>query len=1605
MGKFFLGIVILLTCSHALRAQTISSAQDGSWNDPNTWSGGVIPTGANTTGIQVGHLVTIPSGYSVTVDGLAVSSQLTIATGGTLTFLSEATPGFVQNHIAGTLTRQNLSTLSGTTGNNLVFDAGSTYEHFFTTTEGNLPLAAWAPTSNLAIRGYTVFANATAVGNWSQNFGNVIWDCAAQTSVLNLNGRLTSVQGDFIIQNSNTGIVQFSTNQNPVISVGEDFSVLGTSRFYLSTTGGAPGVTLNVGGNFTYNSTQTSGSYVSTTGTGTVNITGNFSMQAGGGSLRLAGGTTGSGTLNINGNFTLVTGAINEVGSDPTQGNIQFTGANTTHTFSNSGTISQRINYIVPAGHSLRVLGESQLIGASLSSLTVSGTLILESTNSTGAIITGASTGLGNVRVGVRTFNAGSRIIYGGAAQQAMGNGQPSDAGVITEINNPAGVVIATTLVTINGDLTINSGNITVLNGSLTVAGNTALNGGNLFLITQTVARTLTLNGPLALGGGGISVASGTANATLVLGGTVSGEQYVHFNGANCVVTINGNGALGRSFPVSDPLSIEALTVNRTGGTVAFDQGLTTINLTVNAGALDMNAPLTVTNDVNLAAGTTLFIEDQTVEFQRFFNSTITGGVLSANGNTTLNIVGTSGVMGTLAFAPAGNTVGDFVLNRAGTGTTVVLNSPLTISNNLILTDGVFNNISGLSLADGANIVRNSNASFLNTSAAPLGGPYNLTLTGASMTTGAEATGSLNNVTCSAGTVTLSTNLNAVGDFTLTSGSFTCGTHNVSVRTLTNGAILSAPTTGVLALTGDFINNGTFNRNGTVAFNGVTSISGTTNPSFKNVVINGTLTAPATFPLVGSFTNNGIFVGGTGTVSFLGTAGVSQVISGTATTTFHHMSVTNTTASPDVLVEGSANLGGILTIATGATVDADGASGAGVFTVVSSNDNPVADGAIAALTAATQLTGNVTVQRFMSIEGGSNAPDYNNGRVYRYISSPVQNGTVADIQDEIPVTGNFDGKSSCTGCNRTTESMFLYDEAVITDINNSGSNTASDGYRPYPAYGSNNLVTFAPGRGYTIFVRGDIDPVLSAGNARWDLRGAINSGTIIFNTQMTFTSSGDVANDGWNLVGNPFPSTIDWNAATGWTKTGITNTIYMTDNGAFAGGPTVIATFNGTVGTNGGSRYIPIGQAFFVKADIAGFDFRATEAVKAPGASTTYFREAEPANVLRITLNMGQFRDETVIHYRNDATALFDEQADAHKMNNDLLNLSSMLPDGTRLAINSLPKIDCESPVKLVVSDVPAGVYSLSFSGQASFAQGVSVLLNDAFLNRTTTISGSQNYSFEVTGDPRSWGADRFSLNVVPGRSEALTLSAPATVCAGEDFAIQLDNSKKGYGYVVKLAGDTLASANGTGSELAVKVPSHRLGLGMRQLMVVGVKQARAGCTELRQESVVDIRVEEMQQATIQAEDENTLVSNYAEGNSWYLNGARVEGATGQYLDVHESGIYSLVVTSGNCTSTADQEFVINSAEDRAGSVHVYPNPVKRGGVLTVESTNPAIGEVSVANSVGVEVGRITLGLKNADRADKLYSGTFDLKQLPSGLYFVQVKEGNKIRVVKILSL
>ena len=194
--------------------------------------------------------------------------------------------------------------------------------------------------------------------------------------------------------------------------------------------------------------------------------------------------------------------------------------------------------------------------------------------------------------------------------------------------------------------------------------------------------------------------------------------------------------------------------------------------------------------------------------------------------------------------------------------------------------------------------------------------------------------------------------------------------------------------------------------------------------------------------------------------------------------------------------------------------------------------------------------------------------------------------------------------------------------------------------------------------------------------------GPLNAGYEDFSTTAITYSS---PNGGWNLVGNPYPSGIDWNAA-GWTKTNVNATTYCHITGASGASSDSWATFvAGTpgVGVNGGTRYIAPGQGFFVQATAAG-TLAMTDAVRVHNTGT-FFKNSEEVvpNLVRLEVSGNSYKDEAVVRFMPEATAEFDGQYDAHKFYGDAAEAAQIYTTGSiPLSINSLPE----------TSMVPVGV-------------------------------------------------------------------------------------------------------------------------------------------------------------------------------------------------------------------------------------------------------------------------------------------------------------------------
>ena len=211
------------------------------------------------------------------------------------------------------------------------------------------------------------------------------------------------------------------------------------------------------------------------------------------------------------------------------------------------------------------------------------------------------------------------------------------------------------------------------------------------------------------------------------------------------------------------------------------------------------------------------------------------------------------------------------------------------------------------------------------------------------------------------------------------------------------------------------------------------------------------------------------------------------------------------------------------------------------------------------------ITGAVTVHTYMGAD-----PDW------RFLGANAQGATLNSISDDIVLYG-FPG-APFTG----------------SGSSNTWSYTAGSGYT---MPGSGLATTMSAGQGWQVYTFYSEDD--------FDMTGTPVQGIVNYSVG---GSSGS-----FNLLANSYPAPIDWDAATGWTKTNMGSTIYIWD-----ADNDVYATYNAGTGvaTGSGSQYIASGQSFFVASSGSSPALSSTEEVKAAHQNPD-FLQATGVNTLR----------------------------------------------------------------------------------------------------------------------------------------------------------------------------------------------------------------------------------------------------------------------------------------------------------------------------------------------------------------------------------------------------
>jgi hypothetical protein len=390
---------------------------------------------------------------------------------------------------------------------------------------------------------------------------------------------------------------------------------------------------------------------------------------------------------------------------------------------------------------------------------------------------------------------------------------------------------------------------------------------------------------------------------------------------------------------------------------------------------------------------------------------------------------------------------------------------------------------------------------------------------------------------------------------------------NASGLTLKSGAVLNAIPGSQLNIYNHQGNEGWNNLGGT--FNPSTStvvfinpgsiISGKTD--FNNVTLfsnsGAIIQEGSVVRIAGVLSNSGILDATqfNNTIEYNGTS--AQTIGDSSATTFYDLTINNA-SGVTVTSTFLTSVSNLLTINSGKKFIVAAGKQLTVMGTIDNYANP--DGFVLQSneTGTASLIHNsnsipATVQRYIS----------GNSEDWHFLSSPGSNDSIS---------GSW--LPSGTYGNHTGYDLYVWNEPTSCWIFKNDSTSPIDWNTVHP--GS----YFIPGRGYLYS--------LQAANPTKAFSGNLNNGSISYR----LTASGAIDSlKGFNLVGNPYPSSIDWQAASGWTRSNLTTTAGGYDMWIWNPTANNYGVFNSStgIGTNSVTRYIPPMQGYFVQATANGY--------------------------------------------------------------------------------------------------------------------------------------------------------------------------------------------------------------------------------------------------------------------------------------------------------------------------------------------------------------------------------------------------------------------------------
>ncbi|WP_338814299.1 choice-of-anchor D domain-containing protein [Bernardetia sp. Wsw4-3y2] len=366
------------------------------------------------------------------------------------------------------------------------------------------------------------------------------------------------------------------------------------------------------------------------------------------------------------------------------------------------------------------------------------------------------------------------------------------------------------------------------------------------------------------------------------------------------------------------------------------------------------------------------------------------------------------------------------------------------------------------------------------------------------------------------------------------------------------------------------------------------------------------------------------------------------------------------------------------------------------------------------------VVGTVIMERYLPAVSDLGGTD---GRGYHLFSSPFSDATVSQFGDDMSLV-------LTTAYNTAPEPAFVRPFPTFFQYEESNAGATSSAY--FNPFISNYKVPTTANLTVTRGYQANISTGVTV-----DLNGTLNNGSQSISVT---NSGGGFSQEGYNLVGNPYPSPIDWELVL-LASTGVEDAVYIDiPVNQYQG---IFAEYVNGVSNNGGKKEIASMQGFFVRT-LGGGTVNMNNGVRL-STDTRFYKTTETENLkeglIRVALKKGTSLDETTIYFESGATPNFDGKYDAaklHKMNSASPTLYSYnenteTAETEYFAINGLGRFDSDQSLPLAMNILTDGEYEITLRSMKYFHSKHELYLYDSLTDSLHNLKAEGDYKFLAT--------------------------------------------------------------------------------------------------------------------------------------------------------------------------------------------------------------------------------------------------------------------------------